>query len=181
LCSAVTVTVFIDGDAVEGQETRLVCTIQKSDSTNTNDPLIRWVEVVKGSPVTIVEYQAGSGPVYADYADRFSVESDGSQLTLVIDNTMRTDDGTCTYQCDVSVLNDPPSPASGAVTISVAYKPEFGLATEDTVSQNEQYIIEFEVAANPSNVTYQWTTDPSGIEDTDTNPATFTVNNECYQ
>ncbi|XP_033099043.1 uncharacterized protein LOC117102743 [Anneissia japonica] len=87
---------------------------------------------------------------------------------------MRTDDGT--YQCDVSVLNDPPSPASGAFTISVAYKPEFGLANEDTVSRNEQYVIEFEVAANPSNVTYQWTTDPSGIEDTDTNQATFTVN-----
>ncbi|XP_033096170.1 neurocan core protein-like isoform X2 [Anneissia japonica] len=261
LCSAVTVRVSIDGDAVEGQETRLVCTVQKSNPTNTNDPTIRWREVVNGSPVTIVEYQEVPGPVNMDYADRFSVEGDGSQLTLVIDNTMRTDDGI--YQCEVNVLNDPPSPVSGAVTISVAfldsilldvtpnpvaecesvmcvcsvnaepdptiilykdealikteitknlaynidnvtrsdggnykcvasniagtdtsqvkqldvqYKPEFGLANEDTVGHDEQYVIKLEISANPSDVTYQWTTDPSGIEDVDTNPATFTVN-----
>ncbi|XP_033122504.1 hemicentin-1-like isoform X2 [Anneissia japonica] len=261
VCSAVTVRVSIDGHAVEGQETRLVCTVQKSNPTNTNDPTIRWREVVNGSPVTIVEYQEVPSHVHVDYADRFSVEGDGSQLTLVIDNTMRTDDGI--YQCEVNVLNDPPSPVSGAVTISVVfldsimldvtpnpvaegesvmcvcsvnaepdptinlykdealiktettknlaynidnvarsnggnykceasniagtdtsqikqldvqYKPEFGLVNEDTAGQNEQYVIEFEVAANPSDVTYQWTTDPSGIEDTDTNPATFTVN-----
>ncbi|XP_033099026.1 cell adhesion molecule 1-like isoform X1 [Anneissia japonica] len=52
------------------------------------------------------------------YADRFSVEGDDSQLTLVINNTTRSDDGT--YMCDVTVLNDPPSPASDTVTISVA-------------------------------------------------------------
>ncbi|XP_033107224.1 cell surface A33 antigen-like isoform X2 [Anneissia japonica] len=117
LCSSVIVTVSVDGKVVEGQETRLDCTIQKNSIASTRDPFITWLKVVNGSSVTIVEYQRTPGSVQPPYNKRFSLEGDDSKLTLVIDDTMQDDHGT--YECFVSLIDDPPSPESDTVTIIV--------------------------------------------------------------
>ncbi|XP_033127192.1 uncharacterized protein LOC117124960, partial [Anneissia japonica] len=119
VCSAVIVTVSVDGHAVEGQGTRLFCTLKRNISSNTNIPRITWEEIVNGSPVQIVQYQSSAAFVNPPYNDRFSVVKNDSQHTLVINNTKRTDDGT--YKCEVSLVGDVPSSASDDVTISVAY------------------------------------------------------------
>ncbi|XP_033099030.1 junctional adhesion molecule C-like [Anneissia japonica] len=128
VCSAVIVTVSVDGHAFEGQGTRLVCTLKRNNSSNTNIPRITWEKIVNGSPTTIVQYQSSATYVNPTYNDRFSVVKNDPQHTLVIDNTNRTDDGT--YKCDVALIDDVPSDASDDVTISVAYLSYPTLVTE---------------------------------------------------
>ncbi|XP_033096714.1 junctional adhesion molecule B-like [Anneissia japonica] len=120
--SAVEVTVSVDGHAVEGQQTRLVCTIERTDLENTNELLIAWEEIVNSTlTVTIVAYYNNTVPVIEEpYNDRFTVEGVDFQSILVIDNTKRTDNNG-TYQCFANILNDQPTPAMDKVKISVAY------------------------------------------------------------
>ncbi|XP_033096718.1 hemicentin-2-like isoform X2 [Anneissia japonica] len=115
-CLAVIVTVNDIGDKVEGSETRIQCNIIRSSSNSTNDPIVTWNNVTNEVTDQIAQYQNGGGLVQPSYSDRFSVDAD---TTLVITNTRRSDSGT--YQCSVSILDDPPSPASADVTLIVKY------------------------------------------------------------
>ncbi|XP_033099033.1 hemicentin-2-like [Anneissia japonica] len=130
--------------------------------------------VAEGESVMCVcSVNAEPDPTINLYKDETLIKTETTtNLAYNIDNVTRSDGGN--YKCEAS--NIAGSDTSQVKQLDVQYKPEFGLATEDTVSQNEQYVIKLEISANPSDVTYQWTTDPSGIEDADTNPATFTVN-----
>ncbi|XP_033096782.1 uncharacterized protein LOC117101026 [Anneissia japonica] len=117
--SAVNVILSVDGHAVEGQQTRLVCIFTRTNSLSTADPLIIWQEVVNSTNVLIVEYQNNTVPVRELHNDRFTVEGGDFRSTLVIHNTKRTDDGT--YECEVKIFDDKPNEGSHAVTINVAY------------------------------------------------------------
>ncbi|XP_033100837.1 cell surface A33 antigen-like [Anneissia japonica] len=124
-CFAVTVTVDI-GEVVEGSETRITCYIGYSSSSSVRNPIVTWNNIANGVTDQIAQYQGGIGFVQPSYRERFSVERD---TTLVIANTSRSDSGT--YQCSVQLLDDPTSPASDYVILTVIYlyKPVFSSFT----------------------------------------------------
>ncbi|XP_033097593.1 hemicentin-1-like [Anneissia japonica] len=169
VCSAVIVTVSINGNAVEDKVTRLDCTIQKTDLTNTNIPFISWQEVVNGSPVTIVQYQNAPGAVQPPYDDRFSIEGNDTILALVIDKANRKDSGT--YRCEVRIVGDALSPASGTVTITVDY-----LEPPGPVEPTEKYVSPKDFAiftcpspdGVPTPITITWIKDGGVLDVSDT-------------
>ncbi|XP_033099036.1 uncharacterized protein LOC117102741 isoform X2 [Anneissia japonica] len=115
-CSAVIVIVDDIVSVAEGNETRIMCNMTRSSSSSVGIPTVTWYNVTNGVSDTIAQSQGGVGLVRSSYIDRFSVDGD---TTLVIANTSRSDNGT--YQCSVSIFDDPPSPASDDFILSVVY------------------------------------------------------------
>ncbi|XP_033127608.1 cell surface A33 antigen-like, partial [Anneissia japonica] len=115
-CSAVIVTVDDIVSVAEGNEARIMCNIVRSSSSSEGISTVTWNNVTNGVTDTIAQSQNGVGSVRSSYIDRFSVEGD---TTLVIANTSRSDNGT--YQCSVTIFDDPPSPASDDIILSVIY------------------------------------------------------------
>ncbi|XP_033099031.1 neural cell adhesion molecule 2-like [Anneissia japonica] len=130
--------------------------------------------VVEGEPITFVcSVNSKPDPVVNLYKDETPISRETTtNLTYNIGNVVRSDRGN--YKCEAS--NIVGSDTSQVQRLDVHDIPEFDSADEVTVGHEEQYVIELEVSANPSDVTYQWTTNHPGIENTDTNPATFTFN-----
>ncbi|XP_033100818.1 junctional adhesion molecule C-like [Anneissia japonica] len=146
ICFAVTVTVNNIGDVVEGSETRIMCNIVRSSSSSTSVLGVSWYNVTNGASDTIAQYQGGTGFVDPSYIDRFSVEGD---TTLVIANTSRSDSGT--YQCSVVIFDDPPSPASDDVTLTVIYLYQPALSSFITpVMEGDTVEMSCSADANPS-------------------------------
>ncbi|XP_033100838.1 limbic system-associated membrane protein-like [Anneissia japonica] len=123
------------------------------------------------TPITITWIKDGS---VCDVSDTEKYPQ--SDTIFEISSVNKTDEGR--YQCraENAEYSGDEGKLSNTGKLSVNYKPEFSLAKEDTVLSYETYVIELDVSANPSCVTYQWTTDPSGLEETDTNLAIFKVN-----
>ncbi|XP_033112557.1 roundabout homolog 2-like [Anneissia japonica] len=76
------------------------------------------------------------------------------------------------YKCKAS--NIAGTSTSPIKVLDVQYLPEITLPDNMTVTPGGNAFIEPNILANPDDITYQWITDPPGIDDVDSNPATFT-------
>ncbi|XP_071958105.1 roundabout homolog 2-like isoform X2 [Antedon mediterranea] len=140
-CSAVTVTVD-DVDVAEGSEARITCNIVPASSGA--DPTVRWSNVTNGVTDTIATYQGGFGVIEPGYSDRFSVEND---ITLVIDNTLRSDSGT--YECSVTLVGDIPADDNDICTLTVHYLDKPVIIFTTLVTEGDKVVMTCVVDSSP--------------------------------
>ncbi|XP_071958605.1 cell adhesion molecule CEACAM6-like [Antedon mediterranea] len=96
---------------------------------------------------------------------------DGS-CTFTIPSASRADDGSYECEADNGVGN---KQKSDNRNLEVQYKPDKDIANDQTVPPGETFTITSTVTANPSDVTYLWTTDLPGNEDSVNYRPTFTL------
>ncbi|XP_071958592.1 uncharacterized protein [Antedon mediterranea] len=96
---------------------------------------------------------------------------DGS-CTFTIPSASRADDGSYECEADNGVGN---KQKSDNRNLEVQYKPDEDIANDQTVPPGETFTITSTVTANSSDVTYLWTTDLPGNEDSVNYRPTFTL------
>ncbi|XP_033102537.1 roundabout homolog 2-like [Anneissia japonica] len=128
--------------------------------------------VTEGNNVTFnCSVNANPIPTITLLKDDTEVKSEtSSNLTYKLYSVDKRNGGN--YKCKAS--NMAGTSTSPIKVLDVQYSPDITLPDNMTVAPGGNAFIEPNVLANPDDITYQWITDPPGIDNVDSNPATFT-------